>query len=596
LFERWNQWLHDHPRLAGGLLFLTTYVVFCGTLSNLLVHDDIPQVLENPYLRNPGLWTRIFTGSVWSFRGPAQRDNMYRPLQFMVYWLLYRLRGPNPVVFHLAMLLFYAAAVWLVFRLACELLPNALVAFAGALLWALHPLHVETVAWVSALPDLGAAFLYLLAFLIFVRAERSADRHIGRYLLAAAAFFPALFFKEMALTFPLLILVYWFYFPGETRWKRKVLHWGIFAGEVAVYLAVRIAVLGRFSEAHNLFTPTWRMAAVAFGLTGQHAKIFFWPRYLSLFRSFDLATSLHSLWPVVALLILVAGLFLRWREPMLGFLIVWWAVTLLPCLDVRQVNLPVADRFSFLPTVGPCLVLATLALDWLPRRWAWPKAAPALAAAVVVLMALWTVQDVRSVPRWHDNVSVWDEAYLASPNSALAHMLHGVVLQQKDGNLDAAAKEYRLAIQLNSASEKPLPGVAADCYVMLGQVANIQGRTQEALDDYNTALRIVPGHALAYKALGIVYFPRGDYAQAKEYFQRAVELDPQEEESRFFLGTCYLKLGEPRQAAAQFRAAREVDATYLQAYEAEARALDAAGDPGGAAKVRALARIQAAAR
>ena len=588
MLEPWNRWLQDHPRLAGGVLFLITYVVFCGTLSNLFVHDDIPQVLENPYLRNPGLWTRIFTGSVWSFRGPAQRDNMYRPLQFITYWALYRLKGPNPVVFHLALLLFYAAAVWLVFRLACELVPNTLVAFVGALLWALHPLHVETAAWISALPDLGAAFFYLLAFLLFVRAEQSEDPPIGSYILAAAAFFPALFFKEMALTFPLLILVYWFFFPGKQSRKSKVLHWMIYAGAVAGYLAIRVAVLGRFSEAPNLFMLSWRMGAVAAGLLGQHAKLLFWPINLSIFRSFDLAASLHSPWPAVALLILVAALLLRKHEPMLGFLVIWWGVTLLPCLDVRQVNLPVADRFSFLPTVGPCLALACLALDWLPHHLARPKITPVLVSALGVLMALWTVQDVRSVPRWHDNVSLWDQAYLASPNSALAHMLRGVVLQQRDGKMDAAAQEYRLAIKLNLASERPLAGVTTDCYVLLGQVANIQGRTQEAIDDYNQALRVVPGNSLAYKALGIVDFPRGDYARAKVYFQKAVELDPQEEESRFYLGTCYLKLGQPRQAAAQFHAAREVDATYFEAYEAEARALEAAGDKAEAARVRAL--------
>jgi len=588
LLEQWNRWLRNQPRLAGGILFITTYVVFCGTLANLLVHDDIPQVLENPYLRNPGLWTRIFTGSVWSFRGPAQRDNMYRPLQFITYWALYRVKGPNPFVFHFALLLFYAAAVWLVFRLARELLPSSLVAFVGALLWALHPLHVEAVAWISALPDLGAGFFYLLAFLFFVRAERLVDPPISRYLLSAAAFFPALFFKEMALTFPLLILVYWYFFPGKTSWKSKVLPWMIFAVPVVGYLAIRVAVLGRFSEAHNLFQPTWHMGVVALGLLGQHAKLFFWPLYLSIFRSFDLASSLHSPWPVVTVLILVAALLLRKREPLLGFLIIWWGVTLLPCLDVRQVNLPVADRFSFLPTVGPCLALAYFALDWLPRRLARPRATPALLVALGGLMALWTVQDVRSVPRWHDNVSLWDQAYLASPNSALAHMLRGVVLQQRDGKMDAAAQEYRLAIKLNLASERPLAGVSTDCYVLLGQVASLQGHTQEAIDDYNQALRVAPGNYLAYKSLGIVYFPRGNYAQAKVYFQKAVDLAPQEVESRFYLGTCFLKLGEPRQAAVQFHAAREVDATYLEAFAAEARALEAAGDMAGAARVRAL--------
>ena len=362
----------------------------------------------------------------------------------------------------------------------------------------------------------------------------------------------------------------------------------IYAGAVAVYSAIRIAVLGRFSEAPHLFQASWRMGAGAAGLLGQHAKLFFWPLHLSMFRSFNLAASLHSPWPEVSLLILVAALFLRKRQPMVGFLIIWWGVTLLPCLDVRQVSSAVADRFSLLPTVGPCLVLAYFAFDWLPRHVARPQTTPAVVLGVVALMALWIVQDVRSVRHWHDNVSLWDQAYVASPDSAVAHMLRGALLQQRDGKLDAAAQEYQLALKLNQASERPLPGITAECSVLLGQVANIQGRTQEAISDYNQALRAVPGYSLAYKALGIVYFPRGNYAQAKVYFQRAVELDPQEEESRFYLGTCDMKLGEPREAAAQFHAAREVDSTYIEAYEAEARALEAAGDKEEAARVRAL--------
>ena len=167
-------------------------------------------------------------------------------------------------------------------------------------------------------------------------------------------------------------------------------------------------------------------------------------------------------------------------------------------------------------------------------------------------------------------------------------MLRGALLQQRDGKLEAAAREYQVALKLNGADERPLPGITAECNVLLGQVANLQGREQEAIADYKQALRAVPGYSLAYKALGIVYFPRGDYAQAKEYFRRVVELDPQEVESRFYLGTCYLKLGEPREAAAQFHAARVVDATYTEAYEAEARALEAAGDKVEAARVRAL--------
>jgi Tfp pilus assembly protein PilF len=586
LFEHWNRWLGSHARLAGGLLFLSTYIVFCGTLSNLFVHDDIPQVLDNPFLRNTKDWMRIFTGSVWSFRGPAQHDNMYRPLQFFTYWMLYRLRGPNPAIFHLFMLLFYTASVWLVFCLARRLFTSALVAFGGALLWALHPLHVESVAWISALPDLGAAFFYVLGFLLFIRAEQSPEREIRGHLLAAAGFFPALFFKEMALSFPLMVLAYWYFFPGKQAWKTRLAHWTIYVSTVAIYSAIRVAVLGRFSEAPHLLQTSWRMLVAAFALLGQDARLFFWPAQLSIFRSFNLAASLRPPWPELALLILAAALFLRRRQPTLGFLLAWWLVGLLPCLDVRQVSSAVADRYSLLPSVGLCLVLAYAAFACLPDRLRGPQSALAVTFGFAVMVALWVVQDVRTVRHWHDNVSLWDQAYAASPDSPVAHMLRGALLQQRDGRLDAAAREYRIALKLNQTSERPLPGITAECSVLLGQVANTQGRTRDAIDNYQQALRAVPGYSLAYKALGILYFPQGEYSQSKSYFQRAVELNPHEEESRFYLGTCELKLGEPREAAMQFHAAHEIDSTYVEAYEAEARALEAAGEKMEAARVR----------
>jgi len=98
----------------------------------------------------------------------------------------------------------------------------------------------------------------------------------------------------------------------------------------------------------------------------------------------------------------------------------------------------------------------------------------------------------------------------------------------------------------------------------------------------------VPYSSVAYDALGSVYFPRGDYAQAAEYFQQAASANPLDLGARFFLGTCWMKLGKPVQAADQFRAAREADPDYVQAYEAEAQALEMAGDRAGAGKVRRL--------
>lgn len=206
MFTRMDALLKKYPFAAAGMLVLVTGAVYAGSLANGFVYDDDAQVLENAFVQNPRLWSRIFTGPVWSFWG--LHTNFYRPLQFLCYWVMFRLAGPNPAAFHLFQLLLYAASVVLVYLLGRRLLEDRLVAFLGALLWAMHPLHVEAVAWISALPDVAYGFFYLLALLLFLRAEKAANGRWRGHTLAALALFGALLFKEMALSFPLLLLAY----------------------------------------------------------------------------------------------------------------------------------------------------------------------------------------------------------------------------------------------------------------------------------------------------------------------------------------------------------------------------------------------------
>jgi tetratricopeptide (TPR) repeat protein len=590
LIEQWKTWLAHHPRWAGAIPALATLAIYAGTLSCQFVFDDIPQILENPFITNASLWRRIFLGSVWSFRGAGEHDNFYRPLQFVIYWLLYRANGPNPAVFHFFQLLLCAATAWLVFQLGRELLGDDLAALGGALLWALHPQHVETVTWVSALPDAGAACFGILGFVLFLRAEKAPGGVRGRYAIAALAYFPALLFKESALMLPGLLLVYWFFFPGSSTWKQKVVRWLPFGAVLAVYLAIRISALGGFSQAPQAFTFSRELFAAALGLLGQHAKLFFWPARLSAFRVFNLGPSLHSPWPWLVLLALVTTLLLRRRQPLLGFLVFWWLVTLAPCLDVRMVSFPVADRFSYMPSVGLALAVAYLLLVKLPEHFPMRRFAPALAGIVALVSIAYAAQDARLVPTWDNNVALWTYSLYASPDSALVHLFQAALLRNRDGNMAGAEHEYQTALRLNRESVRPLAGIDYECYLGLGQVALLRGRTAETINDYQMAIRLGPDHSPAYKALGAYYFPHGDYQRAAQYFTTAVKLDPQDVESRFFLGSCALKLGHPREAAEQFHAARQVDPTYIEAYEAEARALEAAGDKAEAARVRALVK------
>jgi tetratricopeptide (TPR) repeat protein len=271
----------------------------------------------------------------------------------------------------------------------------------------------------------------------------------------------------------------------------------------------------------------------------------------------------------------------------LCFLALWWLVTLLPCLNYRYLSIPlVADRFSYLPSVGLCLALGYLAFEWLPLHFPRVSSVRLAVPLVAVVAALWGAQTVRTIPHWRNNDALSDYSLAVSPNAAEMHVSHGVNLQLQKRDLEGAAREFQTALRLNAQSLRPAPAVTYNAYIGVGQVALLQGREQEALDDFNQAIHLLPNYPFAYSVLGSFYFPRGDYARAAECFQHVVRVNPLDTGARFYLGTCWMKLGKPAQAAEQFHAAREVDPTYSQAYAAEAMALEAAGDKAAAARVR----------
>ena len=588
MFDRLNERLEEHPLLAWALLALITFLVYAGTLSNGFVYDDEHQIIQNPFILNPHLWWRIFSGSVWSFLGVAVQTNFYRPLQFFTYWVLYRLAGPNPAAFHLFQIFLYIATVWLVYQVGRELLQHNLAALLGAAIWAVHPLHVEAIAWIASMPETGFGFFYLLAFAGFLRAEKAPEHRGVGHLLAALAFLPAMFFKEMALSLPLLLLAYWALLAPKESWKTRLVRWTPYLGTMLGYLIVRRAVLGHISYSRDLWRISSRVLGAAVGLLGEHTRLFFLPTHLNVFRVFEIGPALRSPWPWLTLALLLMTAWIRKREPLLCFLVFWWPIALIPCLDIRQLSFPLlAERFSYVPSIGPCLAISLLVFRWLPQRWGW-KVSRVTLPAFLAMSLFWIVQTVRAIPNWHDNTRLAEYSLTQSPDAALLHVVRGVVLQYQHFDPDGALSEYHRALQLNAASLRPLASVTYDCYLGLGQIAYQKGQRDEAIGFFERAVHVLPGYSPAYDALGSMYFPGGEYAKATEYFAQAVRVDPQDLGARFYLGTCYRKLGKYREAAEQFHAARVVDPTYSQAYEAEALALEGAGDAAEAARVRSL--------
>ncbi len=597
MLQQWDEWLRKNSRPIVWALFLTTVIVLLPSLDNEFVFTDVPQVLQNPFVTNLHLGPRVFVSRpAWNFPAYGEASHAYQPLRSFLFWLLYQAAGPNPALFHLMGLLMYASAASLLLLVGRDLLQNHLAALAAALLWAVHPVNVATAAWTSALADVGAALSCLLAFYLFLHAEKGSGHAFLRHVLAALAYFPALWFKESALLFPLLLLGYWLILGGDEGWRRRAARWLPYLAASALYISARAMLVGQVSDLLFFWRPSAHLIAAAAGLLGHYLRHFLWPLGPSPFRVFNLAHSLGSPWPWAALLLIAAAWWGRRRQPVPSFLVLAWGLTLLPSLDVLRASPPGADQAAFLPSAALCLAVGYLALVWLPQRFPLLQRDPVVVLVLAFAAFLWAVQSFRVLTSWGSNDSLLAYSSPLHADSPSLHVFHGAILQSRDKAPDRAVAEYETALLLNRQAFLPRPSIAYECYLSLGQIALAQGRPEEAIQNFEKAAQIAPFECPAHKMLGTTYFAARDYRKALDRFRQAVGANPMDAEARFFLGTCWLNLGAPRSAAEQFHLARVIDRDFIPAFEAEARALEALGDRPGAARVRGQERATSAAQ
>ena len=574
-----------------GLIVLAVFALYSSSLTGGFVYDDQKQILENPFVLNPHLWTHIFTGSVWSFDGAGYAANFYRPLMIFSFWLVDRIAGLSPASFHLFQLILFAATACAVYAVGKELLGSRLAALFAALLWAAHPERVEAAAWISALCDTGCGLFYVLAFWMFLRAECSSLRRLTKHIAAAIAFFVALLFKEMAISLPILLLVWWFFAGDREPWRARARRWAPYLVAAGVYLAVRRLALGHLVSAARASGSLSRVLLAAVALFGGHTQTFVNPVHLSVFRTFNVHQALHSPWPWLSFATLLAALLVRKRAPTLSFLVFWWPLTLLPCLDIRRLSVPLlADRFTYIPEVGLCLAIVLVAGQALPARVTQVWARGIAYSALGILALFWGAQSYAGIFHWRDNQALLIYSLKQSPDDPSLHIVRAWERDYRDHDLAGAAAEFETAMRLNQASLRPNSLITYNAELGLGRIALERGRREAAVSRFLEAIRLSPRLSEAYLSLGAVYFPIDDYATAATYFAKAVRLNPYDVSAHFYLGSCWMKLRKFKDAASEFHTARQVDPQYWQAYQAEAQAFQATGETRQAAEVRQLLR------
>jgi len=514
----------------------------------------------------------------------------YHPLTLIAHSLICHFFGADPRAFHGVSLLLHLLNVLLVYHLCARLGASALGAGFAALLFGVHPLHVESVAWVSELKDVQSAFFFLAAVAAYLEYSRE-PRRSAWYALSLGLCLLSLLSKSMGVTLPLVLLLVDFLRGRRVdatalRDKAPFFLLALLFGTLAL-LSQNSAVRSGdgFGLGENLLVAAH---GVLFYLGKAIAPVDLSALYLIPVGVNGRLPPAFTFAPLPLLVLAAAIAALGRRSKTLVFSSLFFLVTLLPVLQIVPVGIAAAaDRYFYLPSFGLCFG-AGMALQLLagaqPALSAWRPRLALLGAAVLLLIFAAAAHERIRV--WKDSVSLWDDVLAKAPDSYIAlgyrGMAHaaagavepaladfqraldvggdrlfsaevyynrGALLQRRQQYREALA-DYDRALALDPRAVKAL--------VNRGNVRDTLGRPEEALSDYGAAIAVDPGNPLPYFNRGLVHHRLGDAPQAVFDYGQALERDPWFAPAYEHRSRAYADLGDRRRADADRERARAV--------------------------------------
>jgi tetratricopeptide (TPR) repeat protein len=505
-----------HRLLISSLLALLVLAVFGQVASHSFVNFDDPKyIYENPHVR-AGVTKE---GLAWAFTTTDQAN--WHPLTWLSHMADVELFGLSPGGHHLVNAFLHLLNAVLLFLVLSRMTGKTWQSGFAAALFAVHPLHVESVAWAAERKDVLSAFFWMLA--LWAYAGYAERRSPAKYVLVASFFLLGLLSKPMVVTLPfvLLLLDYW---PLERKKRflpllaeKAPLFLFSIGSCVATYIAQQ---RGGAIPPADLF-PFGARAANAVVSYFRYMGKTVWPASLTVFYPHPWRT-VDSI-PVLA----VAGAFLglsaltvlsiRWarRRPYLMVGWFWYLGTLVPAIGLVQVGgQAMADRYTYLPLIGLFIAIAWGIPDLL-KGW---RPSPHLLGAMggLVLLALAASAWVQA-SHWKNSVTLFGHAVRVSPSNALAHYYLGNAFAG-DGRTEEAVSHYRKALKVNP--------YYFEARYNLANALESSGRIEEAIANYNEVLRLRPGIAEVHNNLGISLAKAGRLDEAISHFREALRLDP----------------------------------------------------------------------
>jgi tetratricopeptide (TPR) repeat protein len=536
--------------LRVGAIILLTLLVYMPAMRAGFVWDDDAFLTENPLIKaDDGLYRFWFT---------TQHPD-YFPLVSTSLWLEWRLWGMNATGYHVVNVVLHAVSsvlIWLVLRRLK--IPGAWLA---GLIFAVHPVNVESVAWITERKNTQPMVFYLLTILLYLRFERDGRRRW--YFFALCSFLLALLSKTSVVMLPFVLL-------GCAWWQRgsivrrdlvraiPFLALSLLLGLVTLWFQYNVAIGKTVVRTDSFFSRLagagWAVWFYLYKAIIPYKLVFIYPRW-----QID-ASSVVSYLPFTMLLgCLVLTWYYRgsWGKTFL-FGMGYYVVTLFPVLGFFNIYFMryslVADHWQYFSLIGIiALAVGVGNYVWSQSRGVLRKL---LTVATLVLVSLLCMLTWRQASVYTDVETLWRDTIFKDPKAWLAHNNLGVVLRQQ-GRLEEAMDHYYEVLRINPDF--------AEAHYNLGSVLADQGRPKEAIDRFYEALRINPDFAVAHNNLGVALMKQGNYDKAIVHYYEVLRINPDFAMAHYNLGAILKHLGRLEEAIGHYERAIQInpnDAMY----------------------------------
>jgi tetratricopeptide (TPR) repeat protein len=497
--------------------------------------DDNIYVTDNFHVQNGLSWEN----TVWAFT--SLDKYLWNPLTWLSYMLDFELYGLNAGGYHLTNVVIHLMSTVMLFLLLFRMTGEAPKSWFAAGLFALHPLHVESVAWIAERKDVLSGFFWICALLAYVHYTSAAS--LKRYLGVVVLFILGLMSKPMVVTLPAVmwILDYWPLrrFPGTSIYRL------IMEKVPLLALAALITAITFYTQSHSgamesldrypLDVRIWN-ALVSYA---EYLWKMIWPTGLAVYYPHP------RTWPVwritIAGLVMISISFLAYRTrtrwPYLAAGWCWYIVTLLPVIGIIQIGgQAMADRYTYIPLIGLFISLSWGLSDIISAT----KRKEMLFGTIsVVILALCSVMTIKQVPTWKDSATLFRHALAVTDRSKVAHYNLGIALKDKGLYLEAV-NEFHAALALAPNDAK--------IHNNMGIALILQGNTNDAEKAFRTVLLLDPNHAGAHNNLGMILYNQDHLNEAINHFREAIRLRPDFANAHYYLGLALQKTGHTSEA------------------------------------------------